>query len=159
MKESKSRAVTSKRAAALIVVILLVGGGLYLVWAYQTGEPPFCSGYPPGGNCPGTFSNSFRISINYSGSWHATYYGFHSVGAPSNWFGGIGNYTGGSFGGAGASTRSITLSGPNTNGVTICVQAVKLDSSSNPLILAIDSMTNNTSLPSGVVRLCEGVVP
>jgi hypothetical protein len=114
-----------------------------------------CSGYPPGGNCPGNYSYTFVISINYTGPWKATYYGYHSVGA---YFGQSGNYTGGALTGTGDSSRSITLTGPNTNGLALCARAQKLDASNSTLVLTITGH-NETSLPYGSVSYCGGVVP
>lgn len=34
-----------------------------------------CSGYPPAGDCPGTFSYTFTVSVNYTGPWAPTYEG------------------------------------------------------------------------------------
>jgi hypothetical protein len=114
-----------------------------------------CSGYPPGGNCPGNYSYTFVVSINYTGPWKAMYWGYHSAGA---YFGQSGNYTGGIMTGTGDSSRSITLSGPNTNGLALCAQAQKLDGSNFTLILTITGH-NETSLPYGSVSYCGGVVP
>jgi len=161
MKTTKARILTKKALALLIVSVVLIGSGAYVVWLHATGQPPFCSGYPPGGDCPGNYSYSFQVSIDYSGSWSAIYCGFHSVGAPQNSCVGIDNYTGGSFSGTGSSTRPITLSGPDTNGLAMCVQAEKLDTSNNTLTLSIGASTDNdnTSRPSGTATLCQGVVP
>jgi hypothetical protein len=159
MVRTKSRGIARKIAAVLIIAVLVIGSGIYVAWLRETGQPPFCHGYPPGGDCPGNYSYTFQVSFNYTGSWRASYYGFHSVGMPFSPLDWIGNYTGGSFSGNGNSVQPVTLSGPNTNGLTICVQAEKLDSSSSTLTMGIDSRTNSTSLPSGYVSLCSAVVP
>jgi hypothetical protein len=155
MTTRSSRAIAKKTTAILTIVVVLTGTFL---WLYRTGQPPFCSGYPPGGNCPGTITNTFPVSVNYSGSWQATYYGFHggarSSILPSN---GTGSYTSGRFGGIGPSNRNITLSGPNSNVLLICVQVQKLDSSNSTLSLGIDTRANSTSLPFGIASLCAGV--
>lgn len=78
---TKSRAI-AKKTAAVFLSVNVIGSGIYVLWVYETGRPPFCSGYPPGGDCPGNYSNAFQISANYTGSWRATYYGYHSVGDP-----------------------------------------------------------------------------
>jgi hypothetical protein len=155
----RSRAIAKKTAAIIVIIAVLIGASGYTIWAYEYGQPPFCSGYPPGGDCPGNISYTFRILINYTGSWQATYYGYHSVGAPSNPYAGAGNYTGGSLGGTGSFEKNITLSGPNTDGLTICVQAGKLDSSDSLMTLSIDASSNDTSLPNGHATLCLSVVP
>ena len=86
---TKSRAI-AKKTAAILVSIIVTGSGIYVLWLYETGQPPFCSGYPPGGDCPGNYSNTFQISLNYTGSWRASYYGFHGAGvsfSPNDWVG------------------------------------------------------------------------
>ena len=118
-----------------------------------------CSGYPPGGNCPGYYSYTFAVSVNYTGDWRATYYGFHSVGAPPSPFSGRGNFTGGVFSGAGFATKTITLTGPNNEGLTICVQASKLDSSASAMVLQIGPRSNSTAAAFGTAQVCMGVVP
>ncbi len=144
-----------KFVVLVLVVSLAVSAGI-LAWEYENGQGPSCSGYPPGGNCPGQYEYSFGIVVSYSGQWKVTWYGYHSVGAG---FGQTGNYTGGVFGGVGNSSKDVTLSGPNTNGLAICVQAEKLDSSSSTLALSILNQTNETSSPFGVTALCGGVAP
>src|SRR2546430_2419542 len=108
--KTESRAITWRSIALFAVMVVMVGIGSYLLWSYS--HPP-CSGYPPGGNCPGNYDNTFHISINYTGAWQATYYGYHSAGAPSNSNAMSGNYTGGSFQGTGPGGKNVTLSGPN----------------------------------------------
>ena len=105
---------------------------------------------------PPNYSYTFRTSINYSGGWKQIEYMYHSVGKPPS---GIANYTGGTALGAGPSTGTITLTGPNNQGLTLCIVAEKLDSSNATLVFSIDSMTNETSLPGGHTTVCEGVVP
>jgi len=156
----ESRAIGWKLIAVIVAILVLVGASGYVLWAYDQGQPPFCSGYPPGGNCPGNFTFTFRVAINYSGPWKAAYYGYHSVGAPPIPFAGSGNYTGGNFEGTGPGGKNITLSGPNTNGVTLCVQALKLDSSSSLMALGfVPLMSNTTSVPYGKASLCVSAVP
>lgn len=81
---------------------------------------------------------------------------YHSVGKPPS---GTANYTGGTALGAGPSTGTLTLTGLDTQGLTLCIVAEKLDSSNATLVLSIESMTNETSLPHGHTTVCEGVVP
>ncbi|MGA2663582.1 MAG: hypothetical protein ABSF83_01380 [Nitrososphaerales archaeon] len=148
-----------RRAKAVVAaVIIALGVGLAALLLYETGQPPFCAGSPPAGDCPGSFSYTFQITVDYSGQWQVSYYGFHGVGAPPDAFSGTGNYTGGSYGGTGTAERGVTLSGPDTSGLTLCVQAEKLDSSGSSLALRVDSSTNSTALPSGRTSVCIGVV-
>ena len=158
---TQPRANGIRTAAVVVPIVLVITGGIYAIWVYQTGQTS-CSGYPPGGNCPGNFSYTFAISVNYTGPWRATYYGYHgyhSVGAPSGSFDGGGNYTGGVFAGTGSGTQQVVLSGPNTYGLTLCVQAQKLDSSNATISLGIEFRSSNTSIPFGRAQVCIGVVP
>jgi hypothetical protein len=149
------------RLVSVVTVFVLAGTSVYVLWAYEYGQPPFCSGYPPGGNCPGNISYTFRISVNYTGPWQATYYGYHVVWQPSKPYAGAEHYTKGDFVGTGFGGKNVTLSGPNTTGVTLCVQAQKLDSSSSVMTLSIEPRvnSNSTSLPMGITNLCVSVVP
>ena len=81
---------------------------------------------------------------------------YHSVGKPPT---GTANFTGGSSLGAGPSTGTITLSAQDNQGLTLCIVVGKLDSSNATLVVGIDGMTNETSLPYGHTTVCEGVVP
>lgn len=112
-----------------------------------------CSGYPPGGNCPGTFSYTFTLSVNYTGTWKLAYEGCSGLGTCSPPY-----TTTGSANGTGYYTKSITLTGPNNSGLTLCGQAQKLDASDATLILTVTGY-NETSLPYGSVSYCGGVVP
>jgi hypothetical protein len=105
---------------------------------------------------PPTYSYTFRTSINYSGGWQEIDYMYHSVGKPPAR---TANYTGGSSLGAGPSTGTITLSAQGNQGLTLCIVVGKLDSSNATLVVGIDGMTNETSLPYGHASVCEGVVP
>jgi hypothetical protein len=106
---------------------------------------------------PPTFSYSFRTNINYLGGWNETDYLYHSVGKPPP---GATNYdAGGTALGAGPSTGTLTATGPDNTGLTLCIVAQKLDSSNATLVLGIDGMTNETSLPYGHTTVCESVVP
>lgn len=155
---SSSIALTKTIAVILVAAILLpVSVGSFLFWAYSTDHPPFCSGYPPGGNCPGTYSYNFTITVNYTGPWSLEYYGYHTAGYVFQ-EGAPGNYLGGSRNGTGSASIGVTLSGPNNNGLTLCALATKLDSSNNTLTLAIIGQ-NSTSLPYGSAYTCNGVVP
>jgi hypothetical protein len=99
------------------LVIILIGTVTYIFAAYEYNYPPFCSGYPPGGDCPGTYTYTFTISVNYTGPWRLTYQGFLGMGE-SNPAGVSGNLTG-----SGPSSQPVTLFGPNNNGLTICSTA------------------------------------
>jgi hypothetical protein len=149
------RKIARKTTPIVVIAAVLVAAAGYVLWAYEDGQPPFCSGYPPGGNCPGNYSYTFQISVNYRGPWQFTYYGYHTVGAPANPYSGVGNYTGGNFRGTGSVEENVTLSGPNTEGLTLCVQAQKLDSSNSPMTIG----SNSTSVPYGKAGWCSSVAP
>ena len=155
---TQPRATRRRTIAVIVLTVVIVTAGIYAIWMYQVGQTS-CSGYPPGGNCPGSYTYTFVVSINYTGPWRATNYGYHSVGAPSGSFDGGGNYTGGVFAGTGSRTQQVSLSGPNTNGLTLCVQAQKLDSSNATLSLGIGLRPSNTSIPFGRAQACIGAVP
>lgn len=105
---------------------------------------------------PPTYNHTFRTNINYSGGWKEIDYAYHSVGKPPP---GTANYTSGTALGSGPSTGTITLTGSDKQGLTLCIVVEKLDSSKATLILGIDGITNETSLPYGRATVCEGVAP
>jgi len=169
-------------AGALLVIAILAGAGVgYFIGvnssqattvireaistqAANSTSMATCSGYPPGGNCPGNFTETFEVAVNYSGSWKAVWYGYHSVGCPSSPNGYVGrskltNYTGGGWTGTGIKSLNVTLSGPNTGGVTLQVEAQKLDASSSMLLLRVGPYSNETSIPFGIASSCESLVP
>lgn len=145
-----------RKVVVLIVVVALAVSGGVVIWEYESGQGPSCSGYPPGGNCPGSYSYTFTVDVNYPGQWRVTWWGYHSVGAD---FGQVGNYTGGTFVGTGNSSKDAELSGPNNNGLALCARAQKLDSSTSTLTLNVLYRSNQTSLPLGYATLCGGVAP
>jgi len=102
-----------------------------------------CTGYPPGGDCLATYSYTFTISVNYTGPWKLTYQGNHVSGNDT---------------GSGFFSKAVTLSDLNTNWLTLCATAQKLDGSNDTLILTVTGH-NETSLPYGVTSYCGGVVP
>jgi hypothetical protein len=111
-----------------------------------------CSGYPPGGNCPGTYSYTFTISVNYTGPWKLTYLGYNNLGKtnPSN--------VSGSYSGSGFFAKNVTMTSVDTGGLTLCATAQKLDASTATLILTVTGY-NETSAPYGSTSYCGGVVP
>jgi len=111
-----------------------------------------CSGYPPGGNCPGTYNYTFTVSVNYTGPWKLTYLGYNNLGKtnPTN--------VSGSYTGSGFFAKNVTMTSVNTGGLSLCATAQKLDGSSSTLILTVTGY-NETSLPYGSVSYCGGVVP
>jgi len=149
---TKSEAIARRTAAILVIAVVLATAVGYALLAYEYRYPPFCTGYPPGGDCSGNYSYTFTISVNYTGSWRLTYQGYDSMGE-SNPTNANGNLTG-----TGLHSQSVTLSGPNDNSLTLCATAQKLDASSSTLILTITGY-NETSLPYGSTSYCGGVVP
>jgi len=65
---------------------------------------------------------------------------------------------GGNITGNGLYSKSVILTGPNNNGLTLCATAQKLDGSNLTLILTVTGY-NETSLPYGSTSYCGGVVP
>jgi len=113
-----------------------------------------CTGSPQGSPETGTgmFSYTFPLTVNYSGPWTLSYQGYASMGKSNP------TDTNGSCIGGGPFALSVTVTGPNTSGLTLCAQAEKLDSSSSTLILRVTGY-NETSTPNGSVSYCGGVVP
>jgi len=128
----------------------------YLGWADVTRNPPFCSGNSPSENCQDTYSFPFTVSLNYSGSWQLSYYGYHNG---ANYSSSSNSYTNGTFSGHGPTNESVTLSGRNNYGLTLCLLAQKMDSSNSTLSVIIDQFSNETSVPHGIVHLCVSGVP
>ncbi len=149
---STTKSGITKTKAILLIVVLLIGGATYIVYAYEYSYPPFCSGYPPGGNCPGNYNYTFTISVNYTGPWKLTYQGYMSMGE-SNPSG-----VSGTLSGSGSYSLPVTLFGPNNNGLTLCATAQKLDGSNSTLTLTVTGH-NETSLPYGITSYCGGVAP
>ena len=102
---------------------------------------------------PPAFSHTFRTSINYSGGWKEYYFSYNSLGKPPP---GAADTNGTSLGSGPSTGGTITASGPDT-GWTLCVIAEKLDPSNATLVVGIDGMTDETSLPYGHATVCEGV--
>ena len=112
-----------------------------------------CSGSPPTGDCPGAFSYTFTISVNYTGPWTLTYEGCSGMSPCSP-----PTPVMGSLNGTGYYSKPVTLTGPDSSGLELCAQAQKLDGSNNTLILTVTGY-NETSLPYGSTSYCGGVVP
>jgi hypothetical protein len=162
LKETGSpwKIVRQRTAAAVIAALVIAVVGSYLLWAFVTGNQPSCSGYPPGGNCPGEYSYTFNVSVSYPGQWSTEYYGYHSVGNPNGGaFSSSGSYTHVNFTATGDSLYPVTLTGPNDNGLTLCALAQKLDSSNSSLTIAIQDFSNSTNVPYGSAYACAGVAP
>jgi hypothetical protein len=100
-------------------------------------------------------SDTFTISVNYSGPWKLSYQGYTTFGL------GGANPTGANVTvtGIGVYSKSITLSGPHNKGLWLCADAEKLDSSNTTLVLTVTgprSYQNETSLPHVSVLACGG---
>lgn len=149
---TKPGATTRRNTAIFALVIILIGTVTYIFGAYEYNYPPFCSGYPPGGDCPGTYTHAFTISLNYTGPWRLTYQGYLGMGE-SDPAGVSGNLTG-----SGPYSQPVTLFGQNNNGLTLCATAQKLDGSNSTLILTVTGQ-NETSLPHGTTSYCGIVAP
>jgi hypothetical protein len=150
--------VVTMNKIVLTLVIILVASGVYVFGSLLTGTPPFCSA-DGNGYFPCSYSETFPISINYSGSWKAQYYGYN--GAPYGVFSSNGSFVGGNFNGTGDFIKSITLSGPDNKGLGICALAKKLDQSQNNLTISVGNpaYSDSTNSPLGSTYICTGVYP
>ena len=156
--QRNSKALTKTGAIIILALVVAAGVSVYLFNAFVAGGgyPPFCSGYPPGGNCHANYSYDFTITVNYTGSWLVQYHGFHNgenSGPNSDAY-----YTSGNFSGRGSEARTVTLSGDDYYFLDLCATAYKLDNSSSTLTLSVTG-SNSTSLPHGSTYYCGGVAP
>ena len=101
--------------------------------------------------CPHFFNLTYIASVNYRGAWGLSYQGY------------LGDNTSvppievGNFYGHGSTNESIMVSGTDTYGITVCVEAQKLDASNSMLVLRIfppTNVSNQTSLPYGTTESC-----
>jgi hypothetical protein len=151
-QQPRRRMAPSPTIIVAIIVIILIGAVSAI--AYYTVKFSSCSGNPPGGNCVAPYSNTFTISVNYTGPWRLHYSGQTNVGE-ANPFNVTGTRTG-----TGNFSEPVTLSGLNNRMLTICAQAQKLDASSSTLLLSIVPLSpKNTSTPFGTVSACGAVAP
>ena len=97
---------------------------MHIFISLVTGTPPFCS-TDGNGYFPCTYSETFPISITYSGPWQAQDYGYN--GSPYGAFSSNGSIVSGNFSGTGNFIKSVTLSGPDNKGLGICALAKKLE--------------------------------
>ena len=113
-----------------------------------------CTGSAQGssGASSGTWSYTFYPTVNYTGPWTLTYQGYASLGQSNP------TDTKGNCSGTGFFSIPVTVTGPNTDALSVCATAQKMDSSNSPLILTVTGF-NETSLPNGSVTYCGGVVP
>jgi hypothetical protein len=99
-----------------------------------------------------TWSYSFQITINYSGSWHLTYWG--AAGGTVT----LDNVNGNNLNGTGNYQNTITLQGPHGSESELCAGASKTSLDNNlKLILAVSAFTNSTSAPNSPVEVCVWV--
>jgi hypothetical protein len=97
-------------------------------------------------------SHTFTVSLEYSGPWKLSYLGYTALlGVPS----GQEKLSGANvtLTGSGLYSRSITLSGPDNEGLSLCASAQKLDASNATMVLTVTGH-NETSLPYGSVFTC-----
>jgi len=152
IQQPQPRSGTRPVIIAAILAIILVGAIAAI--AYYTVKASSCSGYPPGGNCIAPYSNTFTISVNYTGQWSLNYSGLTNVGEANSY-----NVTG-THTGTGYFTIPVTLSGLNSRMLTVCAQAQKLDASNSTLFLRVGPLyPKNTSAPYGTVSACGTVAP
>lgn len=103
----------------------------------------------------GTINNSsiwfysFPIIINYSGSWHLTYWG--AAGGTVT----LDNVNGNNLDGTGNYQDTITLHGLRGSESELCASATKLNSQNNlNLTFAVSAFTNSTSASNSPVNVC-----
>ena len=142
------------RPVIIVAIIVIILVGTIIAIAYYTVKASSCSGYPPGGNCVAPYSNTFTISVNYTGQWSLNYSGLTNVGE-ANPYNVTGTHTG-----TGYFTVPVTLSGLNSRMLTVCAQAQKLDASNATIFLSVGPLyPKNTSAPHGTVSECGTVAP
>ena len=118
-----------------------------------------CSG-SGNGPIPCNYNASFILSINYTGSWTAQYYGYH--GNPEV-FTSNGSIASGKFGGTGFESKTITLAAPVTYGLGMCLEGQSLDRTQVNLSVSVQEgefvRTNSTNFALGTTYVCVGVYP
>ena len=101
--------------------------------------------------CPHFFNQTYTISVSYTGPWGVNYQGYLGAGESGQLV------ESGSFYGHGPATQSVTVSGIDSYGITLCTEAQKLDASGSTLILRIlppVDVMNQTSLAFGTTKTC-----
>ncbi|MBI3859719.1 MAG: hypothetical protein HY296_05730 [Thaumarchaeota archaeon] len=103
--------------------------------------------------CYRFFNSTFAIEVDTDGPWGLSYQSYLGLDDSAPLAGS------GSFYGHGPAFESVRVAGPVLQGGSLCVSAEKLDSTSSRLILVVNppsNVSNQTSLPYGVVRVCVG---
>jgi hypothetical protein len=160
---TRRRAIGTRVIAVVAVIVILGATGVIVVTSQPTTSTisttsTSCSGAPPDGDCPGTFSYTFTISVNYAGTWTLNYQGYDNLEGYYNLGNSNPTVASGKHTGSGFYSKPVTLSGPNDIGLTLCASAQKLDGSNSTLIL-MGTGTNETSLPYGSTSSCVSVAP
>ena len=120
----------------------------------QAQFPGSCTGNPSEGSCLSTYSHSFAVAVNYTGSWTLNFTGQTDVGESTA------HAVNGTRSGSGVYSVVVTLSRLNDRTLTLCSQATKLDGSNGTLELVIDGATTaETSSPFGTASACGQVAP
>jgi hypothetical protein len=101
--------------------------------------------------CPHFFNQTYTVSVSYGGPWGASYQGYlgDSESGPL--------VESGSFFGHTPANESVTVTGTDTSGITICAEAQKLDASNSTLVLRIlppINVMNQTVLAYGTTKAC-----
>jgi hypothetical protein len=136
----------------ITIIAILVIAGAIVILLFESGSTFLCSGFPPGGNCPGSYSSDFTISISYAGPWKVNYTGYNNGGPPGH------EIASGSFSGTGNGSRSVILTGLNNHFLFLCATAQELDDSNSTLTISVTG-SNQTSVAFGSVTYCGGVAP
>jgi hypothetical protein len=101
--------------------------------------------------CPNFFNQTYTISVSYGGPWGASYQGYLGDSESGRLV------ESGSFFGHTPANESVTVTGTDTSGITICAEAQKLDASNSTLVLRIlptINVMNQTSLAYGTTKAC-----
>lgn len=97
-----------------------------------------------------SWSYSFSLDINYSGSWHLAYWGVSGTVS-------LDNVTGDNLNGTGNYENTITLHGMENTMSELCASATKLSSDNVTLELAVSAFTNSTSTSNKSAEVCVQV--
>lgn len=151
MKGLNASALSVTIAVLIVVLIIALSGfGAYVAFNIQrtaSNSTISCSTGQwfggLGGACIAYWNASYPLTINYSGSWSASYFGYDTN---------IKNVSG-SFNGTGFYYRTMNLNVYGLAMPTLCVNVTKLDSSNATLTLSLGA-NNSTSLAHGSVSSC-----
>ena len=151
---ARTTAIGRRTAVLSAIAVLIVAAVGILAIADRPATDTTSEVYTSSTGASGSFmyNYTFTLSVNYSGPWHLTYLGYNNLGTSNA------TEASGSHNGTGFYSKAVALSGSTYNGLTLCAQAQKLDTSNSTLVLRITG-SNETSIPYGAVSYCGRVVP